>query len=150
VLRWFRELQHYGFIVMTEAGHLGIDGKGKAPHWRLTELGCGIDPPTANFRHWNGIKFRRTEKQNPGREIGARVAAKAGPPLVAKAGPVPCQTGREIGAIQPPEPGREIGAVTSITTAMPEKTVRHARPPEPAYVAPGKAIVATNLPEGGA
>ena len=32
VSRWFRELQHYGFIVMTNAGGLGVDGKGKAPH----------------------------------------------------------------------------------------------------------------------
>ena len=38
IARWFRELQFYGFIVMTEAGALGVDGKGRAPHWRLTEL----------------------------------------------------------------------------------------------------------------
>jgi hypothetical protein len=38
--RWFRELQHYGFIVQTNPTSFGIDGKGKAPHWRLTELGC--------------------------------------------------------------------------------------------------------------
>src|SRR5204863_7840280 len=37
ISRWYRELQHYGFIVMTNPGSLGIDGKGKAPHWRLTE-----------------------------------------------------------------------------------------------------------------
>src|SRR4051812_30028083 len=37
VARWFRELQHYGFIVCTSRGSLGVDGKGKAPHWRLTE-----------------------------------------------------------------------------------------------------------------
>jgi hypothetical protein len=37
VSRWFRELQHYRFIVMTNPGCLGVDGKGKAPHWRLTE-----------------------------------------------------------------------------------------------------------------
>jgi hypothetical protein len=37
-MRWYRELQHYGFIVQTRAGSLGLDGKGKAPHWRLTEL----------------------------------------------------------------------------------------------------------------
>ena len=30
--RWFRELQHYGFIVMNEPGCLGVDGRGKAPH----------------------------------------------------------------------------------------------------------------------
>ena len=38
IARWFRELQHFGFLVMTKGGSLGVDGKGKAPHWRLTEL----------------------------------------------------------------------------------------------------------------
>jgi len=38
ISRWFRELQHYGFIVMTDPGGLGVNGKGRAPHWRLTEL----------------------------------------------------------------------------------------------------------------
>jgi hypothetical protein len=42
---WFRELQHYGFIVMTRPGYLGLDGKGLAPHWRLTEVGYMNDPP---------------------------------------------------------------------------------------------------------
>jgi hypothetical protein len=38
IIRWFRELQHYGFIVMMSPGCLGLDGKGKAPCWRLTEV----------------------------------------------------------------------------------------------------------------
>ncbi len=29
IARWFRELQHYGFIVMTNAGYLGVEGKEK-------------------------------------------------------------------------------------------------------------------------
>jgi hypothetical protein len=36
---WFDELQHYGFIVLHKHGCLGVEGEGKAPHWRLTELG---------------------------------------------------------------------------------------------------------------
>ena len=32
-----RPFQHYGFIVMTDPGGLGVEGKGKAPHFRLTE-----------------------------------------------------------------------------------------------------------------
>jgi hypothetical protein len=71
--RWFRELQHYGFIVMVKAGHLGLDGKGKAPHWRLTECGYMHDPPTRDFNKWNGVRFtdqkRRRKKQNPVTEI---------------------------------------------------------------------------------
>src|SRR3954467_11752765 len=46
---WFRELQHFGFIVMTQAGCLGLEGEGLAPHWRLTEVGYMSDPPTRNF-----------------------------------------------------------------------------------------------------
>jgi hypothetical protein len=56
---WFRELQHYGFIVMMRPGYLGIDGKGKSPHWRLTELPYLDDPPTRDFNRWNGAKFKR-------------------------------------------------------------------------------------------
>lgn len=89
VQRWFRELQFYGFIAMTAAGCLGVDGKGKSPHWRLTELGYMADPPPKNFLRWNGVKFTDRKKQNPGRESGARVDAKPGPPLDAKPGPLP-------------------------------------------------------------
>ena len=65
IARWFRELQHYGFIVQTSGGCLGVDGKGKAPHWRLTELeapgGRNGDTwmlPTKDYLKWNGTKFR--------------------------------------------------------------------------------------------
>jgi hypothetical protein len=50
---------------MTNAGGLGVDGKGKAPHWRLTELeapggrsGETMMLPTKNYLKWNGTKFR--------------------------------------------------------------------------------------------
>jgi hypothetical protein len=85
VSRWFRELQHYGFIVMTSAGGLGVDGKGKAPHWRLTEAewpgGGNGDTrmlPTKDYLKWNGEKFKdelgavkreRSRKQNPGPQM---------------------------------------------------------------------------------
>ena len=37
IANWYRELVHYGFLVQTEAASLGVDGKGKAPHWRITD-----------------------------------------------------------------------------------------------------------------
>src|SRR5262245_29721646 len=37
VQRWFRELEHYGFIVMTTGPCLGVDGMGIGAHWRFTE-----------------------------------------------------------------------------------------------------------------
>jgi hypothetical protein len=38
IANWFRELQHYGFIVQTEGASLGVDGKGMAPHWLITDM----------------------------------------------------------------------------------------------------------------
>ena len=64
-MRGFHELIHYGFIVMIERGSLGVDGKGKAPHWRLTELGYMTDPPTNDFQRWDGTAFRYQKKQKP-------------------------------------------------------------------------------------
>jgi hypothetical protein len=67
IARWFRELQFYGFIVMTKGGSLGVEGKGKAPHWRLTELGYMTDLPTRDFERWRGAKFvdRKTKPRAP-------------------------------------------------------------------------------------
>jgi hypothetical protein len=70
IARWFRELQHFGFIVQTKGGSLGLNGKGTAPHWRLTECAYMHDFPTRDFVRWNGLPFRdavkrRHKRQNP-------------------------------------------------------------------------------------
>jgi hypothetical protein len=65
IVRWFRELQHYGFIVMMTPGCLGVNGKGKSPRWRLTEVAYmrgtsskGMeDMPTKDFLKWDGVHF---------------------------------------------------------------------------------------------
>ena len=67
IVRWFRELQYYGFVMMVEPGCLGLDGKGKAPRWRLTEVSYmrgtsskGMeDMPTMEFMKWNGVRFSK-------------------------------------------------------------------------------------------
>jgi hypothetical protein len=56
--RWFRELEHFGFIVMVTPGRLGVEGKGRAPGWRLTELPYDGEPPTRDFARWNGAPFQ--------------------------------------------------------------------------------------------
>jgi hypothetical protein len=69
IVRWFRELQYYGFIAMTEPGCLGVNGKGRAPHWRLTEVAYmrgtsskgSEDMPTRDFLRWNGVRFSRRQ-----------------------------------------------------------------------------------------
>src|SRR4051812_45964086 len=109
ISRWYRELQYYRFIVMTNPGGLGVEGKGKAPHWRLTEAnapggraGDTWMSPTKDFLKWEGVKFqddrgevarKRKRKQNPGPEIQARVARKSRPVLARKSGPLGSVTG---------------------------------------------------------
>jgi DNA-binding transcriptional MocR family regulator len=82
IARWFRELQHYGFIRQTVAGYLGVEGKGKAPHWRLTEVGYMNDQPTREFEKWDGTKFRdgKTESRAPIPARGVPEKAHTGVP----------------------------------------------------------------------
>jgi hypothetical protein len=62
VQRWFRELEHYGFIVMMTGPCLGVDGNGIGAHWRFTECptfdakGTHI-APTRDFERWAGVLF---------------------------------------------------------------------------------------------
>jgi hypothetical protein len=118
IANWFRALQHYGFIVQTEAASLGVDGKGKAPHWRITDMptrsGNGeVEPPTKNFLRWNGVVFephvrpsRRwnarkqasLKKQNPGRHVATTVDGTS-PPWVGGTYPPPDE---ESGGNVPP------------------------------------------------
>ncbi len=84
ITRWFRELQHCGFIVMTNPGCLGVDGKGKAPHWRLTELGSYVggilEPPTRDFLRWNGEPFEDQKNRIPSLKTGTLRPLKRGHP----------------------------------------------------------------------
>jgi hypothetical protein len=82
--RWFRELEHFGFIVMISPGHLGLDGKGRAPRWRLTELPCDGKAPTRDFARWNGVPLKNktlVQKAGPprSRKQDQAVVQKAGP-----------------------------------------------------------------------
>jgi hypothetical protein len=99
VRRWFRELQYYGFIVMVSPGHLGVEGHGKAPHWRLTEEWYLGEPPTRDYQRWDGQKFQEqksprhyyrrqnrlhtlpSQKQNPAPRVWPTVDHASGPVL---------------------------------------------------------------------
>ena len=59
---WFRELEHYGFIVLTEPGTAM-----RAARWRITDAGWGkLDgkgiEPTKDYLKWDGVLF---ERHNP-------------------------------------------------------------------------------------
>jgi len=129
IRRWFRELQHYGFIVMTNPGTLGVEGKGKAPQWRLTELETPLADtrePTLDYKKWDGMPFngnqawrgrgQKPKKQNPGRETTSRVDAKQRPVLDAKQCPLRPRGGRETTSILATHPGRETTSISRLTT----------------------------------
>jgi hypothetical protein len=62
VAHWFREMQHFGFAVMTRQGSLGTDGKGRAPHFRLTELNtCQFSERMRKLEPWPGSTFLRSQ-----------------------------------------------------------------------------------------
>jgi hypothetical protein len=97
VSRWYRELQHCGFIEMITAAHLGIEGNGKAARWRITDKPYNGDPPTNDFLRWDGALFDEPEKQNPEPTIGSHCTDHwfTGAPTV---GSPPCQSARTSGS----------------------------------------------------
>ena len=60
--RWLKELEHYGFIVMVQGAHLGLSGKGKSAHYRLTDRYHAGKPPTYDFQMWDGVLFEQKRK----------------------------------------------------------------------------------------
>lgn len=135
VRRWFRELQYYGFIIMVSPGHLGVEGKGKAPHWRLTEAPYIGEPATREFLKWDGEIFheqkspkhyatKKTEywtaqsghskKQNPGPPIPSSVDHPSRPPPDHPSRPVDAGSGPPIPSIAEQQPGPPIPSITSL------------------------------------
>jgi len=81
IVRWYAELEHYGFIRKTSPGFLGSDGRGIAARYRITEYAHGTHEPTRDFARWNGEPFvytprRPARKQNPVSQRGTPRAPK--------------------------------------------------------------------------
>jgi hypothetical protein len=74
IARWLRELQHFGFIVMTASGYLGVRGHGRAARWRLTELPSNGLPATRDFATWAGVPFAN-QKTKPRLPKGSQETA---------------------------------------------------------------------------
>jgi hypothetical protein len=94
LIEWDEMLVYYGVIVQTAAGALGVDGKGKSPHYRLTELPVrGADgqlvPATKDYMRWNGIPFKPPKKSR--KRIGAfqKVLTPKGAPVAKISGVSP-------------------------------------------------------------
>jgi hypothetical protein len=124
IARWFRELQHFGFIVQTKGGSLGLNGKGTAPHWRLTECGHMRDPPTRDFVQWKGEPFRdavqpRFKKQNPVAENRNAPLRKAATPVLRKTETVAGTSVAENRNMVATEGVAESRNISRVTTPMP-------------------------------
>jgi hypothetical protein len=135
---WFRELKYYGFIVLVEHGYLGLDGKGKSPHWRLTELGATskasadglFEPPTRDFLSWNGVPFQRPgdrrtpgafgcQKQNPASD-GGYTPLPTGEAVVLPTGDTPkTQSASDGVCIATDKTASDGVGITSLTTPCP-------------------------------
>jgi hypothetical protein len=119
IARWYRELEHYGFIVQMTAGCLGVNGKGAAPHWRLTEISYMREPASRDFLKWDGQKY-----QDQKTESRTRKQVRGGPenrciPLNPKSGAPPVPSGPENGCIDAAHGGPENGCISSLTTPSP-------------------------------
>jgi hypothetical protein len=90
---WFRELEHYGFIVLERHGCLGVEGKGKAPQWRLTELGVAIteERPTRDFLRWDGVLFEPKRSQRTPGSFGCTKNPAPDHPVVNLVMPTPSE-----------------------------------------------------------
>jgi hypothetical protein len=139
---WFAELEHYGFIRLHAHGCLGTEGKGKAPHWRLTEKGQTskaspeglFEPPPNDFLKWDGTLFdpkpyreshnkgRRTwtddkiKKQNPVSYVGNTPFPTSGTPPVPTSEPPQAESGSYVRAIGTDETVSYVRAISSLTT----------------------------------
>jgi hypothetical protein len=67
-IRGMQELKHYRFTDETNPASLGVDGHGKAAHWRLTELPCMGEAPTRDYLSWDGTLFDDGKKKKRARK----------------------------------------------------------------------------------
>jgi hypothetical protein len=127
VLRWFRELKYYGFIVMVSPAHHGVQGHGRAPHCRLTEEPYQGQVPTRDYLHWDRVPFheqkspahyKSKKSKSRGTSSGATLDPVVVPQLGIKVVPPPPPSGPSSGAIPEQPRGASSGAITSLTTPM--------------------------------
>jgi len=133
IANWYRELQHYGFIVQTEAASLGVDGKGKATHWCLTELpmrkgnnefmtatkdflrwdGTVFKPHVRPSRRWNASKQPVIKKQNPGRHVPTTVDGTSLPVVDGTCLPLAGESGSDVTPISALQGGSDVTPISS-------------------------------------
>jgi hypothetical protein len=126
VLLWFRELEHYGFIVEVSPAHHGVNGHGKAPHYRLTEAWYLGKAPTRDYLAWDGSPFTDKRKRDTPMfptiknrirgDHGVTILVTTGEPLVPEIVSAAAESG-DHGVAMSDQTGGDHGvAITSLTT----------------------------------
>jgi hypothetical protein len=126
VMRWFRELQHYGFIAMVSPAHHGVNGHGRAPHWRLTEEWHLSKAPTRDFLSWDGIPFTEKRKRDAPSftaknrirgDNGVTTLVQTGSPLVPEIVSAVAEAGAHGVTMSDRKAGDHGVSITSLTTS---------------------------------
>jgi len=123
---WFRELMHYGFIVMVSPAHHGVNSHGKAPHWRLTDQWYLGKAPTRDFLAWDGSPFTEKRKRDTPKfptkknrirgDHGVATLATTGEPLVPEIAAEEAESGDHAVAMSDQMGGDHGVSITSLTT----------------------------------
>jgi hypothetical protein len=123
ILRWFRELQFYGFTVMVSPAHHGLNGHGKAPHWRLTEEPYLGKAPTKDFLKWDGELFHEQkspehyQRKNRSRGTdGSTTPVRTVVPVAVQSNPEMPENGTDGRTISSNNSGTDGRTITSLTT----------------------------------
>jgi hypothetical protein len=125
VMIWFRELQHYGFIVMVSPAHHGVNGHGKAPHYRLTEEWFLGKAPTRDFLSWDRTAFTEKRKReapsfaakNRIRGVhGDSTPVTTGTPLVPEIVSAAAESGDHGDSMSDDKGGDHGASITNLTT----------------------------------
>jgi hypothetical protein len=126
IMKWYRELQYYGFIVMVSLPHHGLNGHGKAAHYRLTEEWYLGKAPTRDFLNWDGVIFQEQkspkhyQRKNKSRSMyGHTTLECTGIPVRDQSRPEMPESGMDGYAISEEGTGMDGYAITSSTTPLP-------------------------------
>jgi hypothetical protein len=130
VKRWFRELEFYGFIVKVRAAHMGVNGHGRAAHWRLTDVKYLGKEPTREFLQWDGTLFAEPSRdasrlhrlqslknKTRGSGVGPIVGPASAPYGKSENG----TSGSGVGAMSANRSGSGVGPITSKPLATAER-----------------------------
>jgi len=125
VRRWFRELEYYGFIAMVRLAHHGLNGHGRAPHYRLTEEWYLGKTPTRDFLNWDGTIFheqkRPADYQAKNRSRGPDVRStldQTGGPLIDQSKQTGPESGPDVRSMSEHDGGPDVRSITSLTTPL--------------------------------